>query len=163
MIDPSLHNPGLQTARQKRPDELSLLYASGAAEHHTTFTQEDVELAAEGLVDGTYQMAALARGYMWIRVEAGDKMDGRYTVKATRPDPDKLRFFTAKASPRYSGPPAGARPTGCAGPPVPPPLLWRWRRCPLSLRPATPCRPTRRRGSPGRFGCSLPRDGWGSG
>ena len=102
MIDPSLHNPGSQTARRKRPDELSLLYASGAAEHHTTFTQEDVELAAEGLVDGTYQMAALARGYMWIRVEAGDKMDGRYTVKATRPDPDKLRFFTTTTTHRQA-------------------------------------------------------------
>lgn len=102
MIDPSLHDPGPQTVRQKRQDELSLLYASGAAERHTTFTQEDVELAAEGLVDGTYQMAALARGYMWIRVEAGDKMDGRYTVKATRPDPDKLRFFTTKTTHRQA-------------------------------------------------------------
>ncbi|MCM1236388.1 MAG: hypothetical protein NC489_40425 [Ruminococcus flavefaciens] len=102
MVDPSLRSPGPQTARHRRPDELSLLYASGAAEHHTTFTQEDVELAAEGLVDGTYQMAALARGYLWIRVEAGDKSDGRYTVRASRPDPDKLRFFTTKTTHRQA-------------------------------------------------------------
>lgn len=100
MVDPSLHNPVPQAARPARSDELSLLYASGAAEHHTTFTQEDVELAAEGLVDGTYQMVALARGYLWIRVEAGDKLDGRCTVRASRPDPDKLRFFTTKTTHR---------------------------------------------------------------
>lgn len=102
MVDPSLHNPKPQAARSTRPDELSLLYASGAAEHHTTFTQEDVELAAEGLVDGTYQMVALARGCLWIRVKAGNKSDGRYTVRATRPDPDKLRFFTTKTTHRQA-------------------------------------------------------------
>lgn len=102
MVDPSLHNPKPQAARSTRPDELSLLYASGAAEHHTTFSQEDVELAAEGLVDGTYQMVALTRGYLWIRVETGDKLDGRCTVRAARPDPDKLRFFTTKTTHRQA-------------------------------------------------------------
>ncbi len=102
MVDPSLHDPKPQETRQKRPDQLALIYASGAAEHHNTFTQEDVELAAEGLVDGTYQMVALARGYRWFRVETGDKSDGRCTVRATRPDPDKLRFFTTKTTHRQA-------------------------------------------------------------
>lgn len=103
MAAPSLHNPVPQpAARATPPDELALLYASGAAEHHNTFTQEDVELAAEGLVDGTYQMVALCRGCRWFRVEAGDKSDGRCTVRAIRPDPDKLRFFTTKTTHRQA-------------------------------------------------------------
>ena len=39
---------------------------------------------------------------MWIRAEAGNKMDGRCTVEATRPDLDQLRFFSIKASPRQA-------------------------------------------------------------
>lgn len=89
-----------QTAKAR----LVLVFASGASEGHTTFTQEDVQVAAEGLIDGTYQMVdlTLPPGYLWIRVEAGDKMDGRCTVEATRPDLDKLRFFSIKASPRQA-------------------------------------------------------------
>lgn len=102
MPDPSLHNPAHQPARPTRPDELALLYANGGAERHSTFTQEDVELAAEGLVDGTYQMVALTRGYRWFRVETGDKSDGRCTVRAVRPDPDKPRFFTTKTTHRQA-------------------------------------------------------------
>ncbi len=102
MVDPSPRVPKSQEIRRTRPDQLALVYASGAAEHHNTFTQEDVELAAEGLVDGTYQMAALTRGYLWFRVETGDKSDGRCTVRAARPDPDKLRFFTTKTTHRQA-------------------------------------------------------------
>ena len=97
-------NPRPARTRQASKARLSLLYASGAAENHTTFTRDDVQVAAEGLVDGTYQLVdlTLSNGYHWIRVRTGDKMDGRCTVEATRPDPDQLRFFTAKMSPRQA-------------------------------------------------------------
>ncbi len=99
----------LYTARQSaRPQarqshaKLSLVYASGAAENHTTFTQEDVQLAAEGIVDGTYQLVDLTHpvGYIWIRVTAGDKTDARCTVEATKPGGPELAFYTAKMPPR---------------------------------------------------------------
>lgn len=103
LFDPSLRNPRPQ-ARQTPPDELGLVMASGAAERHSTFTQEDVEVAAEGIVDGTYQMVKLSRPKrsQWMIVEAGDKSDGRCTVRAARADPDKLRFFSTKTTPRQA-------------------------------------------------------------
>ena len=103
LSDPSLHNPRPQ-ARQTPTDELGLVLAGGAAERHGTFTQEDVEAAAEGVVDGTYQMVKLSRPgrSQWMIVEAGDKSDGRCTVRAARADPDKLRFFSTKTTPRQA-------------------------------------------------------------
>lgn len=81
---------------------LSLVHASGAAENHTTFTEEDIQLAAEGIVDGTYQIVDLTHsaGYLWLRVTAGDKTDGRCTVEATRPGGPELEFYMAKMPPR---------------------------------------------------------------
>lgn len=81
---------------------LSLVYASGAAENHTTFTEEDVQLAAEGLVSGEYQLVDLTHpaGYLWIRVTAGSREDGRCTVEATRPEGEELGFYISKMSPR---------------------------------------------------------------
>lgn len=88
--------------RREIPARLSLVYASGAAENHTTFTREDVALAAEGIVDGTYQLADLTHqgGYLWIRVTAGDRTDGCCTVEATRPEGEKLGFYITKMPPR---------------------------------------------------------------
>lgn len=87
-----------------RPSQakLSLVYASGAAENHTTFTDEDVQIAAEGIVDGTYQLVDLTHsvGYLWIRVTAGDKRDGRCTVEATKPEGENLERYVAKLPPR---------------------------------------------------------------
>ena len=105
MVDPSLHNPRSQVQTREMPsDHLALLYASGAAESHDTFTQEDVEVAAEGIIDGTYQKVKLSRPRrsQWMIVEAGDKSDGRCTVRAARADPDKLRFFSTKTTPRQA-------------------------------------------------------------
>lgn len=81
---------------------LSLLYASGAAENHTTFTKEDIQLAAEGIVDGTYQLVDLTHpnGYLWIRVTAGDQSDARCTVEATLPGGPELEFYRTKMPPR---------------------------------------------------------------
>ena len=91
-----------QPQERKRYAKLSLVYASGAAENHATFTQEDIQVAAEGIVDGTYQLVDLTHpeGYLWIRVTAGDKMDGRCTVEAAKPGGPELEFYTAKMSPR---------------------------------------------------------------
>lgn len=86
----------------KSHQQLVLFAASGAAQSHDRFTREDVEVAAEGIIDGSYRQVdlTLPGGYLWIRLVAGDKMDGRCTVTATKPDGTILRYFTAKASPR---------------------------------------------------------------
>lgn len=93
---------GPAVQEQKSRGKLSLVYASGAAENHTTFTREDVQLAAEGIVDGTYQIVDLthAVGYLWIRVTVGNKMDARCTVEATKPEGEKLSLYKAKMPPR---------------------------------------------------------------
>lgn len=87
---------------RKSQARLSLIYASGAAENHITFTEEDVRIAAEGIVDGSYQMVDLTHpvGYMWIRVTAGSKADGRCTVEAACPEDTKLGFYITKMPPR---------------------------------------------------------------
>lgn len=93
---------GAPQAQRKSQAKLSLVYASGAAENHASFTAEDVQVAAEGIVDGTYQIVDLthALGYLWIRVTAGDKTDGRCTVEATKPEGEELGFYIAKMPPR---------------------------------------------------------------
>ena len=97
------HSPR-QAAPSSQPSQarLSLVYASGAAENHTTFTTEDVQAAADGIVSGEYQLVDLTHpvGYLWIRVTAGDQLDGRCTVEATRPEKEQLQFYTAKMPPR---------------------------------------------------------------
>lgn len=95
---PELSRPQARSSYAK----LSLLYASGAAENHTTFTEEDIRLAAEGIVDGTYQLVDLTHpnGYLWIRVTAGDRNDARCTVEATRPGGPELEFYMTKMPPR---------------------------------------------------------------
>lgn len=93
-----------EASPRSRPSQakLSLVYASGAAENHTTFTDEDVQIAAEGIVDGTYQLVDLTHsvGYLWIRVTAGDKRDGCCTVEATKPEGENLERYMAKLPPR---------------------------------------------------------------
>lgn len=86
---------------KKSRARLSLVYASGAAENHTTFTPEDVQLAAEGIVDGTYQLVDLTHpeGYLWIRVTAGDK---GCTVEATLPEGPQLGFYSAGMAPQQA-------------------------------------------------------------
>ena len=53
-------------------------------------------------MDGTYQIADLthASGYMWIRVTAGDRTDGRCTVEATRPEGQALALYITKMPPK---------------------------------------------------------------
>lgn len=84
--------------------KLYLVRANGLSETHTAFTEEDVAVAAEGLVDGSYQVVEVTQpeGYLWIRAGAGDQTDGRCTVEATRPDAGALRFFRTKMAPRQA-------------------------------------------------------------
>ena len=81
---------------------LSLVYASGAAENHVNFTREDIQVAAEGIMDGTYQLVDLTHpeGFLWIRVTAGDRSDARCTVEAARPGGPELEFYITKMPPR---------------------------------------------------------------
>lgn len=81
--------------RELLPPRLGLMSAAGVFQSHERFTREDIEAAAEGLVDGTYQMVdlTLRGGYLWMQVQGGDKQDGRCRVSVTRADSDKLRFF----------------------------------------------------------------------
>lgn len=86
------------------PPHLALMSSTGIFQSHERFTIEDVEVAAEGLVDGSYQMAELVRpgGYLLMRINGGNKMDGRCTVTVTKPDGAKLRFFKNQCSHRQA-------------------------------------------------------------
>lgn len=81
--------------REVPPPHLALTSPSGVFQSHERFTMEDIEVAAEGLVDGSYQTVelVLTGGYLLMRIEGGNKMDGRCTVSVTKPDGEKLRFF----------------------------------------------------------------------
>ena len=85
-----------QEKRREVPlPHFALTSPSGVFQSHDRFTMEDIEVAAEGLVDGSYQTVelVLAGGYLLMRIEGGNKMDGRCTVSVTKPDGEKLRFF----------------------------------------------------------------------
>ena len=81
--------------REVPPPHLALTSPSGVFQSHDRFTMEDIEVAAEGLVDGSYQTVelVLTGGYLLMRIEGGNKMDGRCTVSVTKPDGEKLKFF----------------------------------------------------------------------
>ena len=93
-----------QASSQSYPPKLVLFSASGAGQSHERFTREDVQVGADGIVDGSYQQVdlTLSGGYLWIQVKAGDKTDGRCTVTATWPDGEVLRYFTAKCTHRQA-------------------------------------------------------------
>ncbi len=89
---------------EKRPDpqppRLALESVTGVFQSHESFEREDVELAADGLNDGTYRYVELILpgGYLIFRVEPGDAQDGRSTVTATDDKDGKLRFYELKCS-----------------------------------------------------------------
>ena len=47
-------------------------------------------------------MVALFAGPRYLYLKAGDQRDGRVTVNASRPDPDKLRVFETKCADRQA-------------------------------------------------------------
>ena len=103
-VPPPPEAPAPKKERVIPPPQLTLISREGVRQYHEHFTQEDVDVAAEGIIDGSYRTVdlVLPGGYLWLRVEAGDETDGRYTVRATRPDPDKLRFFETRCSHRQA-------------------------------------------------------------
>ena len=90
--------------RDAHPPVLELTTAAGVFQHHNTFTLEDVQVAAEGITDGTYRTVELTLrgGYLWMQVQAGDKTDGRCQVSVTRADGDKPRFFKRRCTHRQA-------------------------------------------------------------
>lgn len=81
--------------RELPPPYLGLMTPLGVFQSHERFTIEDVEVAAQGLQDGSYQSVdlTLPGGYLWMRIQGGDKSDGRCRIFVTRADPDQLRYF----------------------------------------------------------------------
>lgn len=85
------------------PPELWLVSNHGIQQHHYTFTREDIEVLAEGLIDGSYQKMQLTfYGYLFMQIEAGNKFDGRCTVCVTHPDGEILRLFETKSTSRQA-------------------------------------------------------------
>lgn len=95
---------GPASTRQPPQPYLTLVSREGVRQNHHAFTLEDIQLAAEGVTDGSYQTVSLLLpgGFQWMHIQAGDAADGRYTVCVSRPDPDKLRFFTTRCSHRQA-------------------------------------------------------------
>ncbi len=90
--------------RELPPPHLGLLSCAGVFQSHDRFTVEDVEAAAQGIVDGSYQAVdvTLPGGYLWMRVQIGDQTDGRCRVSVTRADPDRLRYFRNRCTHRQA-------------------------------------------------------------
>ena len=95
----------LQVMEQpKQQSRAKLVYSdrTGVDREFTSFTRRDVELAGEGLASGKYTVVALFAGPRYLYLKAGDQSDGRVTVNASRPDPDKLRVFETKCTDRQA-------------------------------------------------------------
>lgn len=95
----------LQAVEQPRTQaraRLSISDRTGATRDYSSFTRRDVELAGEGLASGKYTVVALFAGPRYLYLKAGDQTDGRVTVNASRPDPDKLRVFETKCTDRQA-------------------------------------------------------------
>lgn len=86
-----------QPQRQIRA-KLALSDRTGATREYESFSRRDVELAVEGLDSGKYTVAVLFAGPRYLYLKAGDQSDGRVTVNASRPDPDRLRVFEIKCT-----------------------------------------------------------------
>lgn len=98
----AVYTPPVQQPRQQSRARLSLSDRTGATRDYDSFTRRDVELAGEGLAEGKYTVAALFAGPRYLYLKAGDKADGRVTVNASRPDPDKLRVFETRCTDRQA-------------------------------------------------------------
>ncbi len=92
----------MEQPRQRARARLSLSDRTGATRDYDSFTRRDVELAGEGLASGKYTVVALFAGPRYLYLKAGDQRDGRVTVNASRPDPDKLRVFETKCTDRQA-------------------------------------------------------------
>lgn len=85
-----------QDAQQSMPPCLILISALGVRQYHETFTREDVEVAAEGLIDGSYRNVELhTKSLCWMVIEGENGQTEWFHIGVTRPDTDKLRYFSA--------------------------------------------------------------------
>lgn len=86
------------------PQKLRLISASGTAQSHERFSREDVEIGADGILNGSYKQMdlTLVGGYLWIQVTVDDGKYDSCTVTATRADGDKLRFFKTTCTARQA-------------------------------------------------------------
>ena len=87
-------------AADSYPAKLVLISSFGIRQSHRRFTREDVQVGADGIVDGKYQMIdlILPGGYLWMRVWVEDKSGDRCTLTATRADQGVLRYFTTDST-----------------------------------------------------------------
>lgn len=98
----AVYVPPVRQERQQARARLSLSDRTGATRDYTSFTRRDLELAGEGLAGGRYLAVALFAGPRYLYLKAGDKSDGRVTVNASQPGPDKLRVFETKCTDRQA-------------------------------------------------------------
>lgn len=93
-----------QKIQETRPAELVLVTMEGAGQTHNNFTREDIQVAADGIVDRTYQMVRYTKagGWLLMTVESGTKTDGRCTVTVSQPVKETLHFFRIKCSYRQA-------------------------------------------------------------
>ncbi len=103
-LNSSARNDQKNTQKNIHPGELELVSSEGVEQSHYTFTREDVRLAADGIVDQSYQMIRCIKkgGYLMMTVRTGDKLDGRCTVTVSRPMDGTLRFFETKCTHRQA-------------------------------------------------------------
>ena len=98
----NIYIPPAQQPQRQALRRLSLSDKTGATRTYDSFTRRDVELAGEGLSEGKYTVVALFAGPRYLHLKAGGQLDGRVTVNASRPDPDKLRVFETKCTDRQA-------------------------------------------------------------
>lgn len=82
--------------------KLVLISSFGIRQSHHRFTREDVQVGADGIVDGKYQMIdlILPGGYLWMRVWVEDKSGDRCTLTATLANQSILRYYTTDSTRR---------------------------------------------------------------
>lgn len=81
-------------SRQEAFKKLTVEQANGLRDEYERFTRADVEAAADGLADETYRAVQLFLGSWCIMIHLeGDTA----LVHATKPCPDKLRFYSTRA------------------------------------------------------------------
>ena len=98
----NIYIPPAQQPQRQALRRLSLSDKTGATRTYDSFTRRDVELAGEGLSEGKYTVVVLFAGPRYLHLKAGGQLDGRVTVNASRPDPDKLRVFETKCTDRQA-------------------------------------------------------------
>lgn len=92
----------LEPKQESRPKELYLVTMAGVSQVYDNFTREDVQVAAEGIVDLTYQLVRYIKtgGWNLMTVENGTKQDGRCTVTVSRLMQNELCFYQCKTQHR---------------------------------------------------------------